>query len=641
MKSITSKIHLKLSFAAAIALIVLAISLLTLVTISSQSLIDDRVYEREMPAQLKQVRNALERELLVPVTISKSMAENEFLLSWLRRGESTGERSQVIEFLKQTKRKNDASVAFWVSGNSRNYYTEKGVIKQISRQDDKWYYDFINSGNDYELSFDYNDVTGIPTVFVNYAVSLGSDRIAAAGVGMTLEQVRAVIDGISDSGSLVAFLVDSEGMIQVHPDKKISGRLGQYLQSDEQAKRLLDRDNLQFGEVNVSGLEMIVGATPMRIGDWYVVVMADKEEMYASLYSMVSFISIAGYALVALFVSLVYFGALRFVVPIRKVSQELQDFANRGGDLTREIPVRSNDELGLLVNSFNEFVRSLRSIISEVGDASVRLGESVLAVNDAVSNTTAQVAQQQEKTDMVATAMHEMGATVEEIARNANDAANQAASAKQDTADGEGAVTASADKINKLSSEITSAETVVSTLAEEVQGISSVLAVIRGVSEQTNLLALNAAIEAARAGEQGRGFAVVADEVRTLAQRTQESTEEINSMIDRLQRGASEAVSAMQAGSEMAVSGVETVESLRGVLSSIRTSVETVSDMNFQIASATEEQSLVTEDINGNVLIIADTGRQSVEQVAKTESESVVMSEQAEKLRQLVSQFKY
>ncbi len=229
-----------------------------------------------------------------------------------------------------------------------------------------------------------------------------------------------------------------------------------------------------------------------------------------------------------------------------------------------------------------------------------------------------------------------MGATVEEIARNANDAATHSSGARSATEDGEQAVTKSVGKIQALAGEINDAQSVVASLATDVENIGSVLAVIRGISEQTNLLALNAAIEAARAGEQGRGFAVVADEVRTLAQRTHESTEEINGMIERLQRGSNEAVAVMQAGTEMAASGVTTVEGLREILSSIREAVETVADMNFQIASATEQQATVADDISSNVEAIAESGRATVEQVKLANGECGQMLEQVQHLRSLV-----
>ena len=641
MDYLRSHIHLKLSAMAAVALIILAVSLLTLVTFSSQSLIDERVHQREIPAQLYQIRNALESELAVPVTLSKALAENSFVKDWAQQGEPTESRDALIKHLKHIKNDNSASVAFFVSASTQNYYTEAGVIKQINHQQDQWYYQFINSTAPYQLSFDIDSASGIPTVFVNYAVVQNHRRIGIAGIGMTLEQMRTVIDNIGQQDEFEAFLVDGKGDIQVHPNQAIQGSLANYLQTADINQQLLGAGDERFAEVRLNGNDMIVSATAMRIGDWHVVVMADKNSIYASLYEMISFISFAGCALVVLFVGLAYWGAKRFVGPIRNVSTILEDIANRGGDLTAQIPVTSDDELGRLVNAFNQFISSLRGIITDVAETSSHLGSSVAEVDSAVSICINQVASQHDKTDMVATAMHQMGATVEEIARNANDAAGQASSAKGDTANGEIAVTSSAEKIRNLALQIESAQQVVASLASDVDSISSVLTVIQGVSEQTNLLALNAAIEAARAGEQGRGFAVVADEVRTLAQRTQRSTEEINGMIERLEKGSAEAVSAMQAGTELAASGVDTVESLRDVLISIRQSVETVADMNYQIASATEQQASVTEEINSNVLAIADSGKTTTQQVEKTSHECNEMAGQAKRLNSLVSQFKY
>ncbi|WP_445262570.1 methyl-accepting chemotaxis protein [Pseudomonas sp. EA_105y_Pfl2_R69] len=216
---------------------------------------------------------------------------------------------------------------------------------------------------------------------------------------------------------------------------------------------------------------------------------------------------------------------------------------------------------------------------------------------------------------MVATAVHEMGLTVQEIARNASNAAQASHSARNEAQQAREVVGQSIGHIENMSAEIGDAATAVGQLATQVASIDQVLAVIRGVSEQTNLLALNAAIEAARAGEQGRGFAVVADEVRTLAQRTQASTDEIQQMIARLKQGAETAVSSMHAGQAATGTGVEASQRTGQSLSAITEQVERISDMNTQVAAATEEQSSVTEEINRNVQGIADLAHANADEV--------------------------
>ncbi|WP_407681591.1 methyl-accepting chemotaxis protein [Pseudomonas mangiferae] len=218
-------------------------------------------------------------------------------------------------------------------------------------------------------------------------------------------------------------------------------------------------------------------------------------------------------------------------------------------------------------------------------------------------------------TDLVATAVHEMGLTVQEIARNASEAAGASQTAREETGTARQVVGESIGHIERMSGDIRGAAEAVSELASQVATIDQVLAVIRGISEQTNLLALNAAIEAARAGEQGRGFAVVADEVRTLASRTQASTDEIQQMIQRLKDGAETAVRSMEAGQAATGTGVEASRRTGRSLEAINQQVDRISDMNHQVATATEEQTSVTEDINRNVQGIADLARATAEDV--------------------------
>ncbi|WP_371926360.1 methyl-accepting chemotaxis protein [Pseudomonas sp. D(2018)] len=243
-------------------------------------------------------------------------------------------------------------------------------------------------------------------------------------------------------------------------------------------------------------------------------------------------------------------------------------------------------------------------------------------------------------TDMVATAVHEMGLTVQEIARNAGAAAQASQHARDESLQARQVVGESVGHIEKMSNEIGVAASAVSELASQVASIDQVLAVIRGISEQTNLLALNAAIEAARAGEMGRGFAVVADEVRTLASRTQSSTDEIQQMIQRLKHGAETAVHSMHAGQAATGTGVEASQRTGTSLGAITDQVERISDMNHQVAAATEEQSSVTEEINRNVQGIADLAHATASEVRGCREECQTLSRLAGDLAQQVGKFR-
>jgi len=244
------------------------------------------------------------------------------------------------------------------------------------------------------------------------------------------------------------------------------------------------------------------------------------------------------------------------------------------------------------------------------------------------------------RVEQVATAMNEMTSTVQEVSRNANQAADAAVNADNESQTGNVVVTKTVDSINSLASEVANATTVINELKDDTESISSILDVIRGIAEQTNLLALNAAIEAARAGEQGRGFAVVADEVRTLASRTQQSTTEISSMIEKLQSGANSAVTVMQDSLERTETTVEHATKAGISLTSITAAVATINDMNLQIANAAKEQTEVAEDINKNIIEINMIAEQTSSHSKDTAQTSTELSDLAKQLAGVVGQFR-
>ncbi len=325
---------------------------------------------------------------------------------------------------------------------------------------------------------------------------------------------------------------------------------------------------------------------------------------------------------------------------LNQVIASLKEMATGGGDLTRRLESRSNDELGELAQWFNRFIEQLQSVIAELKNTSVQLSSSATEVSAITEESNQQVARQESETELVATAINEMAATVQEVANHANNAATATQEADQEARQGQRIVTSTVDAIDALSGGINNAAEVIQKLESDSQEIGTVLDVIRGIAEQTNLLALNAAIEAARAGDQGRGFAVVADEVRTLASRTQESTQEIDQMIERLQGGSRDAVKVMNASREQAQDLVGQAAQAGESLQTITQAVNNITDMNLQIASATEEQSNVALGIDTSIVTIRDISvetARSVEQASSSSEKAVAL---ADKVQKLVNRFK-
>ncbi|WP_006788432.1 methyl-accepting chemotaxis protein [Thiorhodospira sibirica] len=316
------------------------------------------------------------------------------------------------------------------------------------------------------------------------------------------------------------------------------------------------------------------------------------------------------------------------VRPIARLSDALYDISRGEGDLTRQLDAQGRDELSGLARAFNEFVAKIRELVRQASAASTQLAAAAKELSNTMEDTRKQLRRQHSETDQVATAMNQMTATVHEVSRNASEAAHAAAATRQEAATGEMVVKEAIHGIESLAGEVENASQVIARLSEDSDDIGKVLEVIRGIAEQTNLLALNAAIEAARAGEQGKGFAVVADEVRTLASRTQTSTTEIQAMIERLQSGTAGAVKVMEQGRGQAGQSVIQAVKAGDSLKTITSAVNSISDITAQIASAAEEQSAVTEEINRNITNIA----QAVEQTSASSDQIALASDELARL---------
>nr|WP_043308831.1 methyl-accepting chemotaxis protein [Pseudomonas sp. ML96] len=326
------------------------------------------------------------------------------------------------------------------------------------------------------------------------------------------------------------------------------------------------------------------------------------------------------------------------VQPLRATLSAAERIA--AGDLSQDLRVNRADELGQLQRSMQDMTLSLRELIGHIRDSVTQIASAAEELSAVTEQTSAGVTSQKDETDQVATAMNEMTATVQEVARNAEQASHAANDADRQAKEGESAVNDAVQQMDRLAGEVQRSSAAVNQLRDESDKIGSVLDVIKAVAEQTNLLALNAAIEAARAGEAGRGFAVVADEVRGLAQRTQKSTEEIEALIGSLQQGSQQAAGLMDSSRSLTEATVDLTRRAGSRLGEIADAVSAIQAMNQQIAAAAEEQTAVAEEINRSVINVRDISEQTASASEETAASSIELARLGNDLQILVSRFR-
>ncbi|RWU26554.1 chemotaxis protein [Pseudomonas alkylphenolica] len=462
--------------------------------------------------------------------------------------------------------------------------------------------------------------------------------IGVNGADTDLDSISAIINALNFNGHGQAFIVNGDGKILVHPDARLvlknlseaypqhTPTIGSGLKEAEQGG---EQKFITFTKVN-----------GVPSADWYVALVLDQDYAFTMLSELRSSALVA--TVIAVLIIIVLLGLLIRVLmePLHVMGRAMHDIAEGEGDLTRRLRIHAQDEFGSLGLSFNRFVERIHESIREVASATGQVNEVALRVVSASNASIHNADQQSSRTSSVAAAINELGAAAQEIAQNAALASQHSSDARNLAAEGQQVVEQTIEVMNQLSSKISDSCDNIETLNANTVNIGQILEVISGISQQTNLLALNAAIEAARAGEAGRGFAVVADEVRNLAHRTQDSAQQVQRIIEELQAGAQVAVSTMTESQSHSQHSVGIANQAGERLSSVTQRIGEIDGMNQSVATATEEQTAVVESINVDITEINTLNQEGVENLQATLRACNDLENQASRLKQLVGSFR-
>lgn len=489
------------------------------------------------------------------------------------------------------------------------------------------------------LTEPYTDMaTGQQVISIVHRVFHDGQNIGAIGGDLSMQMIIDSLNALDFGGMGYAFLVSADGKILVHPDKALVMK-----SLAEAYPNSTARISSDFSEVDVDGKTRIVTFTPIKglsSINWYIGLSVDKDQAFAMLSEFRTSAAVATVIAVAIIIALLGLLIRLLIQPLHAMTRAMVEIADGEGDLTKRLSIRNNDEFGLLGTAFNRFVERIHGSIREASSATGQVNEVALRVVAASTSSMDNADQQASRTRSVAAAINQLGAAAQEIAHHAALASSQASDARGLAEDGQHVVDRSIVAMNQLSSVLNASSIHIESLSSHTANIGQILDVITSISQQTNLLALNAAIEAARAGEAGRGFAVVADEVRNLAQKTQKATEEIQTMIQQLQQGTRDVVRVMEDSQNRTDESVQHAAKAAEALDAITQAVSVINDMNTQIASAAEEQSAVADDINRNVINIGQVANEVAGGADESSAASADLTKLAEQQRRLINQFK-
>lgn len=505
-----------------------------------------------------------------------------------------------------------------------------------------WYKD-ANAAGRQIITTAYKDaITNALLVTIAEPVRRNGKLVGVVGADVLIDQLIDDVINLDAGENAYAMLIDTQdGTFLAHPNKDLSLKPVTTLSKKLTMSAIENAANSGAMEIiERKGQEKFYFFKKVPDTQWIFAIEMDRQTEEAAHTALLENLLLTATIITIIVIAVVSWLVSFLFRDLGRVSHALEEIASGEGDLTQRLEPRSDDEVGQLATNFNTFVGNMHAMVSKLSHVSASLSEQAKQTAEHAEERSARIRLQQDEINMVATAINEMAAATQEIAGNADNTAQNSTEAVTACVHGGKQVVQTQSSIQNLAQEVQVATDVIQELETHGNSISTILSTIQDIAEQTNLLALNAAIEAARAGEQGRGFAVVADEVRVLSQRTHASTQEIQQMIETLQSTTGKAVSIMGDSRQLADTSVTDADSAAVSLTQIQSAVEQISDMATQIASAAEEQASVTSEITRNTVGIRDVSNELADEAHDAAAQAAQLSELSHELEQEIGRFK-
>ncbi|WP_269533004.1 methyl-accepting chemotaxis protein [Chitinimonas sp. BJYL2] len=589
-----------------VALILLA-SLLTVGLVSARlfkTALTERLEQYELVRTVEAIRNELDKSVSVPLSQAQQLAANTFVLDWMAAGEPAEGVPLWQRYAKRLKEQSGAAMVSWTSETTRNYYNdEKGVARQVDPDGaDGWFKAFLASGQSH--GFNLGAEPGKPNVmmFINTLAKddKGQRAVASLGIDVTAMADRVRQMAIGKSGQV--FVVDEAGKIQIHRDPalvKVDNKvdLASLPGMTEVAPTLLNKGNFNLGHYRSPNGPMVVVSSHLPTAGWFVVVEIAEAEVYGPVTRTMQWMVVIDLVILLVSLALIFYVTTTITQPLGKLRDAMRSLTSGQGDLTVRLNASSGDEIGEIAKSFNQFMEQLRSMFLRVRDQTHHLNSSVEQLGQMTDHLSEGSRDSASLAEATAATIEQITVSVAHIADNTRAAAHtveQAGALSADSAESVGRVSG---EISHVSQSMDVLAGVMSDLEARSGQVSSIASVIKEIADQTNLLALNAAIEAARAGEQGRGFAVVADEVRKLAERTGQATLEIDKMVGSMRQATEQALSKVGQTHDSVRSGVDLVDVALAHIAKIQVNMAEVITKTTEIRDAATEQSRATEEM--------------------------------------------